>query len=267
MFENIQNLVAEKGLGVATNIGGAILLWVVGRWVIRRVISVLQFGMNKQKVDPTIARWAGSIVGILLNVVLMISILSRFGVETTSFAALLAGAGLAIAGAWSGLLGNFAAGAFLLIFRPFKVGDSVTVGGVTGTVEEIAIFGTTILDGTNVRITVGNNKIFSGDIVNYSQSKSRRVDRTAVVAGSVDPKDAISRFTAAVEKLPNVLADPKPSVFVLDFVPAGVVIAIRPFALPQHHDQVFADINEAIIRVNAEAKWPAALPASIVRQG
>jgi len=120
---------------------------VVGRWIINRVVGVLRSGMNRSAVDPTLTQYLGSIVGVILNIVLVIGILGYFGIQTTSFAALLAGAGLAIGAAWSGMLGNFAAGAFMLVLRPFKVGDAVSVGGVTGTVQELGLFGTTIVTG------------------------------------------------------------------------------------------------------------------------
>ncbi len=114
----------------------------VGRWIINRVVSVVRAGMSRSAVDATLTQYLGSIVGVILTVALVIGILGYFGIQTTSFAALLAGAGLAIGAAWSGMLGNFAAGAFMLVLRPFKVGDFVSVGGVTGTVHELGLFGT-----------------------------------------------------------------------------------------------------------------------------
>src|SRR5262245_65232254 len=120
-----------------------------------------------------------NIVTVMLNIALVLGILGYFGVETTTFAALFAAAGVAIGMAWSGLLGNFAAGAFLVILRPFKVGDFVTVGGVTGTVEEVGLFATSIDTPDNVRTYVGNNKIFSDTIQNFSTNQYRRVDLSA----------------------------------------------------------------------------------------
>jgi hypothetical protein len=110
----------------------------------------MQAGMNRNNVDPTLTKYLGSIVAIALNIALVLGILGYFGIQTTSFAAMLAGAGVAIGAAWSGMLGNFAAGAFMLVLRPFKVGDFVSVGGVTGTVHELGLFGTTIITPDNV---------------------------------------------------------------------------------------------------------------------
>ena len=105
----------------------------------------MQAGMNRNSVDPTLTKYLGSIVTIALNIALVLGILGYFGIQTTSFAAMLAGAGVAIGAAWSGMLGNFAAGAFMLVLRPFKVGDFVQVGGVTGSVHELGLFGPTII--------------------------------------------------------------------------------------------------------------------------
>jgi small conductance mechanosensitive channel len=122
---------------------------------------------------------------------LVVAILGYFGVQTTTFAALIAAAGLAIGTAWAGLLANFAAGAFLLVLRPFKVGDFISAAGVMGTVHEIGLFVTTMDSPDNVRTFVGNNKIFSDTIQNYSANAYRRVDLTAQIAGAADPHLAI----------------------------------------------------------------------------
>ncbi|HYQ00819.1 MAG TPA: mechanosensitive ion channel family protein, partial [Polyangiaceae bacterium] len=131
-----------------TNVGlkviGAIILYLIGRWLINWVIHLVQRTLERQKVDPTLLRYVGTVIAVLANIALVIAILGYFGVETTSFAALLAGAGLAIGTAWGGLLSNFAAGAFLVILRPYKVGDFVIAGEVTGTVTAIGLFVTTL---------------------------------------------------------------------------------------------------------------------------
>lgn len=146
------------------------------------------------------------------NVVLVVTILGYFGLETTSFAALLATVGIAIGAAWGGLLANFAAGAFLIILRPFKVGDYVEIGGVEGSVTAIGIFATTIDSADNVQATVGNNKIFSENIRNCSANPWRRVDRLAQLAHGVDLQDAVTRLRAAVAGIPNVVEEPAPDV-------------------------------------------------------
>ncbi|HNB47121.1 MAG TPA: mechanosensitive ion channel family protein, partial [Burkholderiaceae bacterium] len=157
---------------------------------------------------------------------------------------------------WSGMLGNFAAGAFMLILRPFKVGDFVAAGGMVGTVKELGLFGTTIVTPDNVLTIVGNGKIFADTIQNFSVNPVRRVERTAQLANGVDPLDAIARLKAAVAQIPNVATDPAPEVNLLDFQLQGPVIAVRPYTHTDHYWQVYFDTNEAIARVGKEAGWP-----------
>jgi small conductance mechanosensitive channel len=261
----VQTFVSTTLVDVALKVLGAIVFWVVGRWIIHRVVLVMQAAMARNAVDPTLTKYLGSIVGITLNVALVIGILGYFGVQTTSFAALIAGAGIAIGAAWSGLLGNFAAGAFMLVLRPFKVGDVVSVGGVTGTIHELGIFGTTLVTSDNVMTLIGNGKIFGDTIQNFSVLPVRRVDRQAQLADGVDTRDAIERLRNAVLAIPNVVADPPPQVSLLDLKSDGPLIAVRPYTANAHYWQVHADTNEAIIRVAQEAGWPAPTPVQITR--
>jgi small conductance mechanosensitive channel len=244
-------------------IAAAIAFWIIGRWLIGKVINLVQAGMSSNKLDPTLTKYMGSILAVILNIVLVIGILGYFGIETTSFAALIAGAGVAIGAAWSGLLGNFAAGAFMLILRPFKVGDFVSVGGVTGTVKELGLFGTTLTTPDNVMTMVGNGKIFADTIQNFSALPVRRVDRTAQLAGSVNPLDAIARFKAEVTKIPNVSTEHPPEVSLLETNLNGPVIAVRPYTHTDHYWQVYFDVNEMMTRVSQQAGWPAPTPSLI----
>jgi small conductance mechanosensitive channel len=134
-----------------------------------------------------------------------------------------------------GLLANFAAGAFLIILRPFKVGDYVNAGGSEGTVREIGLFGTTILSPDNVVTLVGNNKIFSDTIQNFSASPYRRVDHLAQLAHGVDANDAIRRLKEALGKISNVAGEPPPDVEIVDFNERGAVLAVRPYTHTDHY--------------------------------
>src|SRR5271165_6344728 len=169
-------------LSFAIAVVSALALWIVGRWLIGFVLRLIGRSMNKQHIDPTVIRYIQNAVGALLNIVLVIAILGFFGVQTTSLAALIAAAGVAIGLAWSGLLANFAAGVFLIILQPFKVGDFVTAGGIMGTVHEIGLFVSYIDTLDNVRHIVGNGKICGDVIQNYSTNAFRRVDLTAQLA-------------------------------------------------------------------------------------
>ena len=262
----IQQFLSTTAVDLGVKILAAIAFWIVGRWLIGRVVAMMSAAMSRNHVDPTLTKYLGSIVAIALNIALVLGILGYFGIQTTSIAAMLAGAGVAIGAAWSGMLGNFAAGAFMLILRPFKVGDFVEIGEVTGTVHELGLFGTTLVTPDNVMTLVGNGKVFGGTIRNYSALPVRRVDRTAQLAAGVDPKDAIARLRAAVAKIPNVATDPAPDVSLLDINLVGSVIAVRPYTNTDHYWQVYFDTNEAIVRVAREAGWPAPTPSQIIRQ-
>ena len=241
---------AQQGYALLITFGIKILeafaLWIVGRWLIRFSIRLIGRVMTRQKIDPTLIRYINNTITSILTIVLVVAILGFFGVETTSFAALLAAAGVAIGMAWSGLLSNFAAGVFLIILRPFKVGDFVVAGGVTGTVEEVGLFVTSINAPDNIRNIVGNGKIFGDVIQNFSTNAFRRVDLTAQLSHGVDPHQAIAVLKAGLVKIPNVLADPAPSVEILTFSLAGPMLAVRPFCKNQDYWQVYFDTNMLI---------------------
>jgi small conductance mechanosensitive channel len=248
---------AQQGYGLAIAFGikvlEAIALWIVGRWLIGFSLKLLNRAMARQKLDATLIRYMSNTVSALLNIVLVVAILGFFGVETTSFAALLAAAGVAIGMAWSGLLANFAAGVFIMILQPFKVGDFVAAGGVTGTVEEVGLFVTAINTPDNIRTTIGNGKIFGDVIQNFSANPYRRVDLTAQLAHGVDPHQAAEILKAGLAKIPNVLAVPAPSVEILTFNLAGPVLAVRPFCNNAHYWQVYFDSNSLIRNSFADA--------------
>ncbi len=264
-MNSIQSFLSVTLTDLAIKILAAIAFWIVGRWLIGKVISLIQAAMGRNHVDPTLTKYLGSIVAIALNIALVLGILGYFGIQTTSFAAMLAGAGVAIGAAWSGMLGNFAAGAFMLVLRPFKVGDFVQIGGLVGTIHELGLFGTTIITPDNVNTLVGNGKVFSDTILNYSARPVRRVERTAQLAGSVDALDAINRFKAALITIPNVASSPAPEVNLLDINLVGTVIAVRPYCHTDHYWQVYFDTNEMMVRVAKEAGWPAPTPTQIMK--
>jgi small conductance mechanosensitive channel len=242
---------------------GAVVAWIIGRYLIGLAVRLIGAGLTRQEVDPTLQRYISNIVNVALNIVLVVAILGYFGVETTSFAALIAGMGIAIGAAWAGLLANFAAGAFLVVLRPFKVGDYVKAAGIEGTVKEIGLFSTTILTPDNVSTFVGNNKLFSDTIQNYSASPFRRVDRTAQLAHTVDVHDAIRRLKDALAKIRSIQKDPAPDVEIVDFNQRGPVLAVRPYTHTDHYWQVYFDTNEAIADTFGAAGYP--VPEEAVR--
>lgn len=259
-----QDLIVATATDVGLKILAAIAFWVIGRWLIGVAVGMVRAALEKQKVDPTVLRYVGSIVTVTLNVLLVIGILGYFGIQTTTFAALIAGAGIAIGAAWAGLLANFAAGAFLIVLRPFKVGDFVTVAGIAGTVTEIGLFATTINTPDNVSTVVGNNKIFSDNIQNFTHNSFRRVDLKCQLAGAADHLAAMALLRDKIAAIPNVLAEPKVDVEILDFTLVGPVLAVRPYCHNDHYWQVYFDTNRMIREALAEAGFPAPMPAQNV---
>lgn len=251
-------------VAVAWKVAGAFVLWLVGRWLIALATRMLGRALGRQQFDVTLTRYLQTGLGILLNIALIVAILGFFGVETTTFAALLAAGGVAIGVAWGGLLANFAAGTFLVFLRPFKVGDFVSAGGVTGTVDAIGLFGTTINTPDNVLTIVGNNKVFSDTIQNFSANPYRRVDLTATIHNNVDHRQAIALLKDRLARIPNVLASPAPDVDLLQFTPAGPQLCVRPYCSNDHYWQVYFDTNRLIREAFGDAGYPVAAPAYVV---
>ena len=248
--------IRDLAISFGAKLIGAILLWLIGKWLINLAINLLKTSLAKGNVDPTIVRYIISFILIALQVVLIVAILGFFGVETTSFAALLAATGIAIGAAWGGLLANFAAGAFLVMFRPFKVGDFVSAAGITGTVEELGLFATTINTPDNIRTVVGNNSIFSGNIQNFSANPYRRVELTAQLSHGVNVPEAIALLKAKISRIPNVLTNPTPDVEILEFNPSGLLLAVRSYCSNDNYWQVYFDSNKVIYESFGEAGYP-----------
>ena len=255
-WNSISQIIQDRVATVGLQVIGALIIYIIGRWVISLMVSAVQRVLIRQKLEPTVLRFVGNTVSVALNIALVIAILGRLGVETTSFAALIAAMGLAIGMAWAGLLGNFAAGAFLLVLRPFKVGDFVTVAGITGTVHEIGLFVTTLDMPDNVRTFVGNGKVFSETIQNFTANPYRRVELTAQISGAADPHLAIARLKERIGKIANVCKDPEPVVTMLTFTPFGPVLAVRPFCHNDHYWQVYFDTNMAMRETLGDGAFP-----------
>jgi small conductance mechanosensitive channel len=255
-FDGVVSTASQLVTQFGFKIIGAILLWIVGRWLISMVVNLIGRALTAKQFDPTLQQYLVSITSVALTVMLVIGILGFFGIETTSFAALIAAAGIAIGAAWSGLLANFAAGAFLLILRPFKVGDYIHAGGVEGTVKEIGLFTSTILTPDNIVTMVGNNKVMGDNIKNFTASDYRRVDRVAQIDHSVDPADAIRRLKARLSAIPNVVQTPAPDVEILDFNHLGTQLAVRPYCKNDNYWQVFFDTNKLIREEFSKAGYP-----------
>jgi len=260
-METKVNELVQSGWTLAVALGirvlEAIALWIVGRWLIGLCLRMIGGAMTRQKIDPTVIRYIQNATAALLNIILVIAILGFFGVQTTSLAALIAAAGVAIGLAWSGLLSNFAAGVFLVILQPLKVGDFVTAGGVTGTVHEVGLFASSIDTLDNVRNIVGNAKIFGDVIQNFSTNPYRRVELTAQLDHNVDVPAAVAMLKKALAAIPNIMTNPAPDVEILTFTLAGPVLAVRPYCNNKDYWQVYFDTNRLIKETFSNAGFPA----------
>lgn len=253
-IETAQPILVAFGLKII----GAVIAFMVGRWLIALATRLVGAAMTRQELDPTVQRYLVSLITVSLNIILVVAILGYFGVETTSFAALVAGAGIAIGAAWSGLLSNFAAGIFLLVLRPYKVGDYVTAGGVEGSVVEIGLFGTSLDTPDNIRTTVGNAKVMGGDIKNFTANPYRRVELVAQLAGTADVHKAMGLLKDAVSQVANTVKDPGVVVEILEFNEFGPKLAVRPFCNNKDYWQVYFDTNKVIADTLGAAGFPVA---------
>jgi small conductance mechanosensitive channel len=257
ILQTIWAFLATQGIDFGIKVIGAIAAWIVGRWLISLAATFMERIFERAgRIDVTVAKYLATIVSGFLTLVLILALLGIFGIQTTSFVALLAGLGLAIGTAWGGLLAHFAAGVFLQVLRPFKVGDFVTAGAITGTVREVGLFFSKIVTPDNVETILGNNTIFSGTIQNFSTLPFRRVECTAKIANGVDPRDAMERLRPAIAAIANVETNPAPDIEILNFTPEGPLLAVRPYTHTDHYWQVWFDTNRAIVDVFTAAHYP-----------
>jgi len=208
----------------------ALLIYLIGKWIARRVTSVVKKLMNARDADPTLVNFLGNVVYAILLVAVILAALDTLGLPVTSLLAIVGAAGLAIGLALKDSLGNFASGVMLVMFRPFKKGDFVEVAGVAGSVQEIRIFSTTLTTPDNKLIIIPNAQVASGTITNYSANDQRRVDLVFGVGYDDDLKVARDVLTRLCAEHPKVLDDPETKIFVMNLGDSSVDFAVRPWA-------------------------------------
>ncbi len=236
------DLGAEFGLKLVT----ALIIFIIGRWVARRLAGLVEKGMTKAGTDSTLTGFLRNIIYIGLLTFVILAAIAQLGVQTTSFIAVLGAAGFAVGLALQGSLANFAAGVLIIIFRPFKSGDFVEAGGVAGVVENIQIFTTTMRTGDNKTIIIPNGQITSGTIVNYSTKDTRRVDMVVGV-GYGDDLDKVRRVLEEILKEDErVLEDPAPTIGVLELADSSVNFAVRPWVKSSDYWPVYFDLHEKV---------------------
>jgi small conductance mechanosensitive channel len=270
IINQLKSLALTEALPFILKAMGALVLWFVGRTLISAFRRVLNLGLQKRQLDATLIRYIGSLFSGSLTILLLLAILGMMGVETTSFAALLAAAGIAIGTAWSGLLSNFAAGVFLLVLRPFRVGDEISAAGVTGMVQEIGLFATTLDTGDNLRISVGNNRLFGDNIVNFSHHPHRKIVVKVPLLHGGDVPGLMRAFTERVVLVPGIQQQPSPSVEVAEFTALGPVLAIGVYCKPTQASAVQAAVAQAIAEILLSAGYAApaqTAPPPLVKAG
>jgi small conductance mechanosensitive channel len=219
------DLLTQWGLKVV----GAIALLIVGRMVAGLLRKMTRRAMTKGDVDATLVPFLSSLVYYLALAVVVIAVLGLFGIQTTSLIAILGAAGLAVGLALQGPLSHFASGIMLLIFRPFRVGDFVEVGGTLGTVDEIGIFTTTLTSPDNIKISVPNSQIYGNTIKNMNGHETRRVDMVMGVSYDDDLSLAMETMRRVIQEDDRVLAEPEPQIAVAELADSSVNFVVRPW--------------------------------------
>ena len=242
ILEMIQEKAIEHGLGVI----GALVTLVIGLWIAGKITKGVRKAIGKTDVDEMLGNFLGGLVGMVLKVVLFIAVLGMVGVETTSFAAILAAAGFAIGMALSGTLGNFAAGVMILLFRPFKIGDFVEVAGEAGVVEEISVFMTRMRTGDNKQILIPNAAVTGDNITNYSAKPTRRVDLVIGISYDDDIKKAHAVLNRILGEKDYVLKDPAWTVAVSELGADSVNFVVRPWVKSANYWSAYFDLTETI---------------------
>lgn len=223
---------------------GAILIWIIGSWVIKKIIKVLKKVMSKRDYDESLQKFLLNLTSWILKILLIITLLGTLGVPTTSFAAVIAAAGLAIGLALQGSLGNFAGGVLIMIFKPIKIGDLIEAQGELGVVKEIEIFTTKILTPTNKEVIIPNGALSNGNITNYTTEGYLRVDLTIGVSYDADIKQTKDILMNVLTSNPKVMEDPVPSVNVSELADSSVNFAVRPYAAIENYWDVYFGITE-----------------------
>ena len=223
----------------------ALAILIIGLIIIKVIVKASRKVMDKGGIDLTLQKFLGNLVGWGLKILLIIAVISKLGVETTSFAAILAAAGLAVGLALQGSLANFAGGVLIMIFKPIKLGDLVEAQGEIGVVKEIEIFTTKLTGLSNKEIIIPNGTLSNGNIINYSTEGTRRVDLTFGVDYAADIKQTKDVLMSVITSHPKVLKDPAPAVTVSELADSSVNFAVRPWCKTEDYWTVYFDVTES----------------------
>ncbi len=238
----------------------AIVIYIVGSWIIKKLMRILRNGMSRQEYDKSLQKFLLSLAKWALTIFLIITVISTLGVETTSLAAVIAAAGLAIGLALQGSLSNFAGGVLIIIFKPYKIGDLIEAQGELGHVKEIDIFTTKLITPQNKLAIIPNGAMANGNIVNYTTEGKMRVDTVVGVGYDEDIKKTKEVLMEVLTSNPKVLSDPAPSVNVSELADSSVNFAVRPYCKPEDYWSVYfgtlEDCKIALDKAGIEIPYP-----------
>jgi small conductance mechanosensitive channel len=224
----------------------ALVIFIVGKWLAGIIRGAIRKGMEKKNVDPTLVGFLSGIVYYLLLIIVVIAAISKLGIQTTSFVAILGAAGLAVGLALQGSLANFASGVLIIMFRPFKVGDAVDAGGVFGIVDEIGILVTLMHTPDNKKIIVPNSQVMSGTITNFNALGTRRCDMVFGIGYGDDIDKAKKILTDIIEADERCMKDPAPQIVVSELADSSVNFHVRPWVQAGDYWGVYFDTTEAV---------------------
>jgi len=259
-YESIASGIGDWGLKL---LGGFAAL-IIGLWIVRLIMKGIGKVLENKKIDATLVPFILTGIGFTLKVLLFISIAGIVGVPTASFAALIAGIGIAIGAAFNGSLGHLASGVMLLIFRPFNVGDLIEVNGELGFVKEISVFVTVLETFQNKTSIIPNGTITANKIVNYSTIGNLRVDMPFGIQYGTDIEKAKAIVMEVMEKDSNVLSDPQPRVAVNNLGENGIELLALPYSSCEAYWDVYWDTRQKIVEALGAAQYQAPLPQRLV---
>jgi len=246
--EEIMNQITQMTLLYGPKLIGAIAVWIIGGWIIKVIGKGVEKALNKGGTDPSLMPFLTGIVNGLLKVMLVITVLGMLGIEMTSFIAILASVGLAVGMALSGTLQNFAGGAMILIFKPFKVGDVIEAQGYIGSVDQIQIFNTILKTPDNKTIIIPNGGLSTSSMINYSTEAKRRVDWTIGIAYGDDADKAREVIKRLCDEDPRILKDPEVFIAVSALADSSVNFAVRAWVNSADYWGVYFDLNEKVYK-------------------
>ena len=244
-LDHYMQLLTDFALEYGPRVLGALIVLVLGIWVIKQVVKALKRALSSRSIEPTLETFLASLASWILYILLFISVGSMLGIATTSFVALLGAGGLAVGLALQGSLSNFAGGVLILLFKPFKVGDRIETMSRTGQVTDIKIFHTTMLTLDRKTIILPNGPIMNSDIVNYMKEGVLRVDLVVGISYDSDIQKARNLMLDVMHNHPKVLKDPEPVVVVLELADSSVNLGVRPHCLPEDYAAVYVEVLES----------------------